>query len=136
MATYLKSLPAATSPLEQDQGTVQPYRLSVGARLFLENCSGCHMPNGSGGVGAGPPLAGNPVVTTPEPDNLLAMVLGGQVAQHGNGSMPSFKEQFTDGEIAAVLSYVRSAWGNAAPAVTPAEVAAYRKANFPGGLPQ
>lgn len=136
MATYLLSLPAATSPLTADEGTVQPYKLSVGARLFLENCSGCHMPNGEGGIGAAPPLAGNPIVIAPSPNDILSMVLGGQVAQHDTGSMPSFKMQFSNGEVAAVVSYVRSAWGNAAPPVTAAEVAAFRKANFPAQVQQ
>lgn len=136
MANYLLSQPAATSPLTADEGTVQPYKLSVGARLFLENCSGCHMPNGEGGIGAAPPLAGNPMVTAPSADNLLSMVLGGQVAQHGDGSMPNFRTEFTNGEVAAVVNYVRSSWGNAAPPVSTEQVAAFRKDYFPGKVPQ
>jgi mono/diheme cytochrome c family protein len=136
MAIYLKSLPAATSPLTREEGTVQPYRLSVGARLFLENCSGCHMPNGSGAVGAAPPLVNNPMVIAPSPDNLLSMILGGQVAQHGMGGMPNFKMQFTNAEVAAVATYVRTAWGNAAPPVTAAQVGAFRQSYFPSQVPQ
>ncbi len=136
MATYLLSLPAATSPTTAEEPTVQPYKLSVGARLFLENCAGCHMPNGEGGAGAAPPLAGNPMVTAPSPDNLLSMVLGGQGAQHKTEAMPSFRTEFTNGEVAAVLNYVRSAWGNAAPPVSLSQVAAFRKDYFPGKVPQ
>ena len=137
MATYLESQPAATSPLNQGRPTVQPYRLPVGGRLFLENCAGCHMPNGAGAVGSGPgpELAGNPIVIAPSPDDLLSMVLGGQVAQHAMVAMPAFKMQFTDAEIAAVLSYVRTSWGNSASQVTPQEVAAFRKQFFPGKGP-
>ena len=137
MATYLESQPAAISPLNQSRTAVQPYRLPVGGRLFLENCAGCHMPNGAGAVGSGPgpELAGNPIVLAPSPDDLLSMVLGGQVAQHAMVAMPTFKMQFTDAEIAAVLSYVRTSWGNSASQVTPQEVAAFRKQFFPGKGP-
>ena len=114
---------------------VQPYRLSVGARLFVEDCAGCHMPNGSGAIGAAPPLAGNPMVIAPSPDNLLSMVLGGQVGQHRMGPMPSFTALFTNAEIAATLSYVRASWGNAASPVTPDEVALFRRKYFPGQAP-
>ncbi len=135
MATYLEFLPAAISPLGRDQPAVQPYRLSVGARLFVEDCAGCHMPNGSGAIGAAPPLAGNPMVIAPSPDNLLSMVLGGQVGQHRMGPMPSFTALFTNAEIAATLSYVRASWGNAASPVTPDEVALFRRKYFPGQAP-
>ena len=135
MATYLQSLPAASAPTPENAPVPQPYRLSVGARLFLENCAGCHMPNGSGAVGAGPPLAANPMVIAPSPDNLLSMVLGGQIAQHGMSAMPTFKAMFSNAEIAAVLSYVRTSWGNDATQVTPDEVAAFRRKFFPEKAP-
>ena len=89
-----------------------------------------------GAIGAAPPLAGNPMVIAPSPDNLLSMVLGGQIAEHGTGPMPGFKSLFTNAEIAAVLSYVRGSWGNAASPVTPDEVAAFRRKYFPGKTPQ
>ena len=138
MAVYLKSLPAETSPLAEGQPTPQPYHGALGAHLFIENCSGCHMPNGRGapGVNGAPPLAGNPLVVAPSPDSVLSMLLGGQPSWHGFGGMPAFKAEFTDAEIAALVSYLRTHWGNDAPQITPQQVATFRQQFFPGKLPQ
>ena len=43
------------------------------------------------------------------------------------GSMPAYAKQMSDQEIADVTNYIRNSWGNAAPLVTPAEVAKARK---------
>jgi len=43
------------------------------------------------------------------------------------GSMPAYANQFSDQEIADVANYIRNSWGNAAPAVTPAQVAKARR---------
>jgi len=48
------------------------------------------------------------------------------VVLNGRGGMPTFKADLTDAQIAAALTYVRSAWGNHAPAIEPATVAAVR----------
>jgi len=43
------------------------------------------------------------------------------------GSMPPYARKMSDQDVADVITYIRNAWGNAAPAVTPAEVAKARK---------
>ena len=75
-----------------------------------------------------PPLAGNTMVTG-SPDKVIAAVkngLTGATTVNGktyNGSMPAWKGKLDDTQIADVITYVRSSWGNSAGAVTEAQVA-------------
>lgn len=101
-----------------------------GKAVFLLNCAACHQANGRGG-GPYPPLAGNPAVNAIDSADLIRIVLNGRTGpitvngtQYG-GNMPSWRE-LSDDEIAAVLTYVRSAWSNGAPAVSADQVAAAR----------
>lgn len=97
-----------------------------GAVVFSTNCSSCHGANGSGGIA--PPLAGNMVVTG-DPKKVIHIVkngLTGSITVNGktfNGQMPAWKTSLSNGDIAAVITYIRSSWGNHASAVTTAEVA-------------
>jgi cbb3-type cytochrome c oxidase subunit III len=102
-----------------------------GKALFLVNCAVCHQSNGRGG-GPYPPLAGNPDVNAVDSGNVIQKVLNGRTGpitvngvQYG-GNMPSWRDQLSNAEIAAVLSYVRSTWNNNAPAVSEDQVAAAR----------
>jgi cbb3-type cytochrome c oxidase subunit III len=102
-----------------------------GRSIFLTNCAACHQPTGQGG-GPYPPLAGNPDVNQVDSAALIQTVLNGRTgpitvngAQYG-GNMPSWRGQLSNAEIAAVLTYVRSAWHNSAPAVSEDQVAAAR----------
>jgi cbb3-type cytochrome c oxidase subunit III len=101
-----------------------------GRAVFVLNCAACHQPNGRGG-GPYPPLARNPDINAIDSANLIQTVLNGRTGpitvngtQYG-GNMPSWRE-LSDDEIAAVLTYVRSAWGNSGPAVSSDQVAAAR----------
>jgi mono/diheme cytochrome c family protein len=95
-------------------------------------CQTCHQADGMGVVNAFPPLAGSEIATGPaeRPIAIVLHGLQGPLTVHGttfNGQMAAWG-QFSDDDIAATLTYVRSSWGNAAPAVTAAEVAAVRSA--------
>lgn len=90
-----------------------------GAKLFADNCSACHQPAGQGIPGAFPALAGNAFVQGP-PSDPAAVVL------NGRGGMPSFRNDLDDDRIAAILSYVRSSWGNRAGPIAPSDVASAR----------
>ncbi len=92
-----------------------------GQQLFMDNCSACHRPNGEGVKGAFPSLVGDPVATG-DPKAAALKVL------NGRGGMPAFKASLPDETIAAVLTYVRSSWGNKSGPVSPAVVAAARGA--------
>lgn len=96
---------------------------ATGAALFAENCAACHQPMGQGIPGAFPALAKN-VFVKGDPKVVASTVL------NGRGGMPSFKTDLSDGEIAAVLTFVRSSWGNTAGPVTPAVVGLARNAKM------
>ncbi len=73
--------------------------------LFVANCSACHQRNGQGIPQAFPALAGDALVQG-DPQGVVTLLL------NGRGGMPAFKAQLDDAQIAAVATYVRSAWGN------------------------
>ncbi len=94
-----------------------------GARLYQAICQGCHMPQAQGAQGAGfyPALAQNPRLAAGAYP--VAVVLGGL---HG---MPSFAERLSDQQVANVVNYVRTHFGNDyQDAVTPESVGAQRPA--------
>jgi cytochrome c6 len=87
--------------------------------LFNDNCSACHQTTGKGVKGAFPALAGDPYVQG-DPSPMMATVLAGRAG------MPSFKDDLTDMELASVLTYVRTSWGNKGKPVSASDVAAAR----------
>jgi mono/diheme cytochrome c family protein len=103
-----------------------------GRAVFMRTCVTCHQQNGEGIQGAFPPLAENPVVAG-DKVRLVRLLLHGLTGpvmvkgQRYNNVMPPWKS-LTDAEMAAVLTFVRSNFGNTADAVTEAEVAAQRAA--------
>ena len=103
---------------------------TAGATVYTANCAGCHGATGQGQPGVFPPLANNPVVTGPA-DKVIAIVSKGlnnvPITVAGakyQGMMPAWKGNLTPAQIADVLTYVRSTWGNSASAITTAEVSA------------
>jgi mono/diheme cytochrome c family protein len=94
-----------------------PASASDGAAVYLANCASCHQANGEGVPGAFPPLAGNPLVTG-DPTAVITIVkngLEGRVAVSGqtySGIMPHWKGLLSDEQIAAVVTYIRTAWKN------------------------
>jgi mono/diheme cytochrome c family protein len=103
-----------------------------GADLFSQNCSACHQAQAQGVPGAFPALAGNAFVQG-DPKGPAWVVT------HGRGGMPNFSEDLSDTEIAAILTFVRSSFGNTAPAIDAATVASVRgqpaPPNTQAGLP-
>ena len=103
-----------------------------GAAVYAARCAACHQATGAGLPGVFPPLAGSDWVAGKEA-TLAAIVLhgiNGPLTVNGNpfnGAMPAFAAQLQDAEVAAVLSHVRSQWGNTGAPVTAEAVAAVRK---------
>ena len=103
-----------------------------GAAVFASHCVACHQATGLGLPGVFPPLAGSDWVAGKEA-TLIAIVLhgiNGPLTVEGkpfNGAMPTFQGQLQDAEVAAVLTHVRSQWGNTGAPITSAAVAAVRK---------
>ncbi len=103
-----------------------------GGSLFLSNCASCHGAHGEGVAGSFPPLAANSTVTG-DPTNVIHIVkygLTGKVTAVGknyDGMMPAWSPQLPDADIASVLTYVRSSWGNKGTPITTADVTAVSK---------
>ena len=124
----MASPPAATSTPEAAAGG---YDAAKGGALFTANCSACHQASGEGLPGAFPPLKGNDVVNAADAAKHMQVVLQGL---HGNkvggvvygSAMPPFAGTLSDAEIADIIDYERSSWGNHGQPVTPAQVAAER----------
>jgi len=89
-----------------------------GASVY-QRCVSCHTSAGSGIGGVFPPLAGHAAklvnADRTYPIQVLLFGLGGEIEVEGkkyNGTMPALGDQLKDDEIAAVLNYVLSSWGN------------------------
>lgn len=130
MATYLKSLPAS----EDDARRPADSRvLGMGRTVYNLHCGTCHLPTGLGDEESAPRLAaGSLVVQAANPASLINVILYGPelpdppLPTKRHKPMEEFQYLLTDDEVAAVASYVRSTWGNAAGAVTASQVAAQR----------
>ena len=106
----------------------------VGKRLYSQNCIVCHQADGKGVAGQFPPLAGSEWVNsdTKHGENHLVLIMlhghQGPMSVMGgsyNNAMPQWK-QLSDDQIASILTYIRSDWGNNAPAIEPSFVAGIR----------
>lgn len=107
----------------------------VGKRLFTANCVACHQATGLGVAGQFPPLVESEWVLTEgwHGDNHLISILlhglQGPIQVKGatyNGAMPPWK-QLKDDQIAAILTYIRSEWGNNESLITAEQVAKIRE---------
>jgi mono/diheme cytochrome c family protein len=140
---YLKSTPPKEGYKQVEPAPHNP-TVMVNAQAYLNYCASCHMQNGKGLPGAVPNLAGNGAVAAGGPQNVIRVILMGNMAQGPYSAMPAIGARMTDQEVADAANYVRSAWGNAAPAQAgPGEVGELRKdshsvlaMNEPGGCPK
>lgn len=126
IAVYLKDLPG--------QGNVPApvTDVATGAAIYADQCSACHFGNGSGEPRLFPSLADGASVLQNDPASLIRIVLQGVRTVGTAGAptapgMPSFGWKLNDDQVAAVLTYVRNTWGNAAPAASASDVADQRK---------
>lgn len=139
MARFLKSLPAKNpdqKPFAEDTTVAEKLWRGddgmVGAALYVDNCAACHKTNGSGYARFFPELRGNPVLISEDPVSLIHITLMGQTlpgldAAPTSITMPPFGWRFNDRQIADVVTFIRSSWGNKAPAVTAEEVRKIRE---------
>ena len=104
-----------------------------GSKMFSTTCAACHQLTGEGLEEKYPPLAGSEWVVGSDA-RLVRIILQGMMGpvdvagQAFDGAMPAWGGVLKDPEIAAVATYVRSAWGNKAAPITAATVAAIRNA--------
>jgi mono/diheme cytochrome c family protein len=120
MAVYLKSLGQGSPPATEISGMPVPESsllLAFGQTVYAKHCASCHGADGHGMPPDYPPLAANPSIQMQSAVNPIRMVLNGGFPP-GTASnpepygMPPFAQTLSDDEVAAVVSYIRGAWGN------------------------
>jgi mono/diheme cytochrome c family protein len=144
MATYLKSLPAAHdqgAPYAYDEATESMLRAGSkptvpGAVAYIQRCKSCHAGDGKGYAPYLPPLAGNPAVLDPDGVGLINITLNGSARIVVAGMpdayrMPQFRALMTDQEVADVVNFMRTSWGNKAGTVSAGDVAKVRAETNP-----
>ena len=130
-AFYIYSTPSGEESAFGDQRTVADLRPPVvlagaapavdGKQLYGAKCAACHQGSGLGVAGVFPPVAASEWVIGDEKilTNILLHGVNGEMIVKGityKGAMPAWKS-LSDDELAAVLTYIRSDWGNAAPPI-------------------
>lgn len=141
IAVYLKGLPArsgvASASYAYDATTANTLWKGNdgqrGASVYIDNCSACHRTDGKGYQDVFPALAGNTVVLSADPQNVIAVILSGHkvpatATRPSTFTMPAFGWRLSDAQVADVASFVRASWGNRAPAVDAPQVKKLREA--------
>jgi len=106
--------------------------MAAGEAIYVDECSACHAVDGKAAPTYFPPLPGAAVTQSTDPTTVIRFILSGTqtVATDARPtalSMPSYAWKLDDAQVAAVATYVRNAWGNAAPAVSASQVAKLRR---------
>ena len=135
LVAYIQSLKQTPLP----EGTTPPeflYKRAVpevaganknavdGKALYTANCAACHQANGEGLQGAFPSLKGSKIVTGDDLELYVDIIMNGYDAKPEYGVMAAVgtNMEFTEFDVAAIINYERSAWGNTGKEVTPEEV--------------
>jgi mono/diheme cytochrome c family protein len=136
MAVYLKGLGQGL-PLAQElsgvPSTESSLLLAFGQTVYTAHCAVCHAVDGRGMPPDYPPLAGNPSIQMESAVNPTRMVLNGGFPPGTEENpipygMPPFAQSLSDDEVAAVVTYIRAAWGNRGSAVSARQANALRLA--------
>lgn len=130
MAAYLKTLPGGPARERTAPPRAPEAMLQEGARLYRQHCAACHGERGQG-LGPYPALAGNRALTLDDPVNAIRVLMNGGFPPGTAGNprpygMPPFSHVLDDAQAAALLTYLRASWGNAAAPVSSAQVNRYR----------
>jgi mono/diheme cytochrome c family protein len=137
MAVYLKALPQRsgdkaeppTPAVTEARNDLAP----LGKKVYDAQCALCHAAEGQGKLPHFPPLANNQSIVMNSAVNPIRMVLNGgyppgTFKNPKPYGMPPFAQSLSDVEVAAVVTYIRTAWGNRGAAVSVKEVNELRSA--------
>lgn len=116
-----KPKPPAVAPLTAEDQK----RFDAGAKLYVQDCQGCHQPGGEGQDRIAAPLKGSKWVNGPS-DPVIRILVNGK--EGPIGAMPPLGAPMTDENLASVLTYIRRAFGNTGTPVVPAEIKETRQA--------
>ncbi|KAA0693695.1 cytochrome c [Neorhizobium sp. P12A] len=135
MAVYLKSIAqdSPEPPRSRISHAESSLLLSLGKSVYDRQCASCHGANGEGKPPNYPPLAGNQSIQMESAVNAIRMVLNGGYPPGTQGNpmpygMPPFSVSLSDDEVAAVVSYIRTSWGNQGTPVSAADANGLRSA--------
>jgi mono/diheme cytochrome c family protein len=131
IATYLKDSGVGGNSAKPTPIAASDNAMRAGAAIYKDNCAACHRDSGTGDTGLFPKLAGSALVQSDDPTTLAHVLLSGTRAVSTVGAptapaMPAFDWRLNDAQVAAVLTYIRNSWGNAAAAVPAGAVADQR----------
>lgn len=130
IASYLKQRGSAGSPAPAPVAAADP-AMTIGQAVYIDTCAACHTRAGRGIPNLFPRLAENPIVQQDDATSLIRVVLAGArgavtAPAPTAPAMPSLGYRLDDNQVAAVVTYIRNSWGNAASAVAPSEVRSLR----------
>ena len=123
---------AAVSTPSPTQASLRTGQTSTpGALIYLNNCAGCHQSSGKGAGSTFPALAQSSTVAALDATSLIRIVLQGSNMHSTQTApsalaMPGLEWRLSDANVAEVLTFVRSSWGNRAEAVSAQSVAKVR----------
>ena len=138
IARYLKTLPANDPNDQPHQYDAQVSQAlykgddgKPGASTYIDSCAACHRTDGQGYTRVFPALAGNPVLQTQDPTSLIHIVLKGDTlpatrTAPSQFTMPGFAWRLSDQEVADVVTFIRTSWGNKGAPVQASDVAKLR----------
>jgi mono/diheme cytochrome c family protein len=131
IATYLKDSGLGKQALKTNPVAADADTMRAGAAIYKDSCAACHRDAGTGEPHLFPRFAGSALVQSSDPTTLVRMVLQGTRAVSTPSmptapAMPAFDWRLNDAQVAAVLTYVRNSWGNAAAPVLPGVVSSQR----------
>lgn len=125
IAVYLKDQPASNTEPGRPAGDDPTMR--AGEAIYADNCAACHTASGEGVSHLFPALKGSPSTQSADPTSLIRVVLQGARSAATDRAptapaMPALDWKLSDAQVAAVLTYIRNAWDNAAPTVSAGDV--------------
>jgi mono/diheme cytochrome c family protein len=128
IAVYVKD---ASGKTNEEARQPKQELMDAGGAIFSDSCSACHQSKGEGVERMFPPLMDNANVQSVDPTTVIRVILeGAQTVSTPSRptpfAMPAFNWKLSDEQIAAVATFVRNAWGNAASVVTSEEVKSLR----------
>jgi mono/diheme cytochrome c family protein len=122
--------PSVSTGNTQEVAVTDP--ATLGKKLYNGNCANCHHADGEGQPGTYPPLGGSEWVLGSK-QRLAAILLHGisgpftaRGGSYGSAVMPAWGTNFTDDQLADLMTYIRKSWGNTASDVQAADVTAAR----------